>query len=257
MYSTTKSVTSALIGIAINQGIISSITDRVLPYFTNFSPAFCGTLKSNISIEDVLTMRSGLTWNEDRDESLSWMNYDPVHFVLNKPMAAPPGTVWNYSTGSAHILTSLLARKLRTNVASWANENLFTPIAIKRFRWDKNQNYVPQGGKGLFLTSRDMAKFGWLYLNKGCWEGKQVVPTNWVEASTAKHSETPWFGDYGYLWWINKSGGFSTQGAFGQSIFVYPDKELVVVFTANLPVETASIQLENIVKSYVLTAINK
>ncbi|HEX2954125.1 MAG TPA: serine hydrolase [Bacillota bacterium] len=257
MHSTTKSVTSALVGIAIQEGFIKSVKEPVLGYFKGYKPDEPSPMKSRITIEDVLTMRSGLKWNDDRDEWGLWNDSKPAFYVLDQPMVAEPGTLWNYSTGNSHILTSILYRTIGKTPFKYGKEKLFTPLGITNLRWDYAQDGVNHGGTALYLTPRDMAKFGYLYLNQGVWEGKQVVPKDWVENSLKSHTTTPWGANYGYHWWIRGNDCFATAGAFGQDIYVFPKEKTIVVFTANLPIETAQSTLERIAREYVIGAIKK
>lgn len=257
MYSTTKSVTSALIGIAIQEGFIKSVKDPVLSFFKGYKPDEPSPMKSRMTIEDVLTMRSGLKWSDDQDGWGLWNDAKPAFYVLDQSMVAEPGKLWNYSTGNSHILSSILYRATGKAPLKYGKEKIFTPLGITNLRWDFAQDGVNHGGTGLYLTPRDMAKFGYLYLNQGVWEGKQVIAKDWVERSLQHYTSTPWKGDYGYHWWLRGNDCFATSGAFGQEIYVFPKERIMVVFTANLPIETAQSTLERIAREYVMGAIKK
>ncbi|WP_239618092.1 serine hydrolase domain-containing protein [Cohnella mopanensis] len=246
IYSVTKSITSALIGIAIEQGLIKSIDDKVLDYFPEYAEAVAEDGKKEITIENLLTMTSGLDW----PEWTSW-NYrvDPLieskdwpGFVLRRPMEDKPGESFNYNTGGSQLLASILKKTTGQSEYDFAKKVLFEPLGITReMRWYPSTDGTNTGGFGLKMTARDQAKFGLLYLHGGKWEGKQIVPEDWVKTSTKVHSQGNYmFGKYGYHWWVGEYGGeqvFNAMGYGGQYIFVAPALDLVVVFSSNSPMD--------------------
>lgn len=223
----TKSIISALVGIAINEGTIH-LDDPVVPYFTdtvikNMSPA-----KSRITIEDLLTMRSGTQWISDDTPML---NSDEAGvYALNMPMAHEPGTYFQYNSSDPCIINSIIYRTTGKIPEDYAREKLFGPLGINDFHWVTDHSGI-NIAYGLYMRPRDMAKFGYLYLKQGIWNGVQVVPASWVTTSTQDHVGTT---KYGYYWWMEFPGGYNTSGLGSQFIFVFPDKNLVIVFTANL-----------------------
>jgi len=259
VHSTTKSVTSSLIGIAIDEGLLAGVTDKAAPHFPEYQPFIEPSAdKDAITIEDLLTMRSGLQYSEGADdEPVFFATDDPAKVMLSRPVVdTPRGTVWNYSSGGCDILTALLRKVTGKVPAEYAKEKLFGPIGVTNVAWQAAGNGTNFGGWGLSLTPRAMARFGELYRNNGVWQGKQVVPASWATTATTAHCSTPWNGDYGYLFWIPAiTGFFGTRGAYGQNIYVNRALELVVVFTSDLPVSSADMTLDSLVSQYLLPAM--
>jgi len=271
MASTTKSFTGALIGIAISEGLIKGVNARVIDYFKGSKIADPEGNKSNITIEDLLTMRSGLNWSEVSDNNIFFDSYDSAETVLSKPMECYPGNTWNYSSGNAQILIEILRKVTGKTPLEYAVQKLFNPIGITDFKWEADKSGTQYGGFGLFLKPRDLARFGYLYMKKGMWKGKQVVPASWVESSIKSHALAPWpyywlksssdydkiiYEEYGYFFWIPNTGGFATRGYQGQDMYVFPDKDLIVVFTcAAHPWEKIHGLLEGIIRDYILSAV--
>jgi CubicO group peptidase (beta-lactamase class C family) len=163
-------------------------------------------------------------------------------------MAAAPGAAFNYSSGVSHLLSAIIQEATGMRTFSFAREYLFEPLGISRVHWPSDPHGIAFGGGGLWLTPRDMARFGQLYLQGGVWGGKQVVPAEWVEASISRqvnaHGAAPY---YGYQWWVRSSGTYAAHGYRGKRIFVIPDLEMVVVFTADLSGNAPSVILSNFI----------
>ena len=254
IYSCTKSFTSALIGIAIGKGFIKDVQQPVLGFFRNMGFAQVDARKQAMKLEDLLTMSSGLGWVEGdatyRDMYVSSRNW--VRYVLDLPMVAAPGQAFNYSSGNSHVLAAIIQARTGKSTAEFARTSLFDPIGIRNPRWDTDPSGIPIGGWGLKLSARDMAKLGFLYLHRGVWDGKQVVPASWVSVSTTPHIMANGTWSYGYQWWIDESVPmYAAQGRFGQAIFVVPGKDLVVSFTAQIESGDSEASL---VKNYFLPA---
>jgi CubicO group peptidase (beta-lactamase class C family) len=249
IYSCTKSVSSALVGIAIDKGYIQGVDRPLLSFFPDRTIANADPRKQAITLEDILTMSSGLDWPEwstsysDPTNIVRQMllSPDPVQFVLDRPMQTDPGKLFNYNTGGSNLLSAIIEQTTGTSTLEFARANLFEPLGFSEVFWAQTQNGMYRGGEGLMLTPRDMAKFGYLYLNHGIGDGRQIIPAAWVDASTADHISTErqaYAGyQYGYQWWLGwmQSPGFHTASGYGgQYIFVIPEKKLVVVFTGEL-----------------------
>jgi CubicO group peptidase (beta-lactamase class C family) len=238
-----KGITSALVGIAIREGYIDGVDQKVLDFFPTHSAAQSDPLKQSMTVEHLLTMTSGIDWPESSasySSSRNIMNQmmrsqDWVRFVLDRPMAAQPGAVFNYSSGVSHLLSAIIQEATGTRTLSFARTHLFEPLGITRVYWPSDPHGIAFGAGGLWMTARDMAKIGQLYLQGGVWDGKQIVPAEWVEASIAQqvnaHGPAPY---YGYQWWVRSNGTFAAHGYRGQRIFVVPDLEMVVVFTGDI-----------------------
>lgn len=258
LWSTTKTFTSALIGIAISEGKIPGVKAKVMDFFRNDPIANMSDEKNNITVENLLTMQSGINFDDSLDIiPMLRDTYNSSIAVLSKPMMAAPGGTWNYSTGNSQILVEIIRRTTGKTPLEYAKEKIFDKIGIKDFVWYRDRSGTEYGGLGLFLRPRDLARFGYLYLKKGKWNGVSVIPEDWITESTKAHSETPWTdGIYGYHCWLPRIGGFATSGRLGQKIYIFPDNDLIVVFTANIPSENglSTIVEDHIVQSFVLPA---
>ena len=241
LYSVTKSFTSALVGLAIQKGFIDSLNHPVLDFFADRQVANLDARKKAMTLEHLLTMSSGLEWPESGSSYTTTDNpyvrmmrsSDWVQFVLDRPMADQPGATFNYNSGSSHLLSAIVQKTTRQSTLAFAQEYLFKPLGITDLVWGTDASGLAVGGSDLRLTPRDMAKFGYLYLKGGVWEGRQIVPAEWVRASTTPHiRSTDAALDYGYQWWIQPDGSFAAHGLGGQYIFVRPRQDLVVVFTS-------------------------
>jgi CubicO group peptidase (beta-lactamase class C family) len=254
LYSCTKSFVSALVGIAIDKGYIADVSRPVLGFFPGRTFEKMDPRKKAMTLEDLLTMSSGLGWVEG-DATYRQMyetQRDWVKFILGLPMAAVPGKQFNYSSGNTHILSAIIQETTPKNVYDFACEHLFVPLGIGNPRWNRDPTGIPIGGWGLKLTPREMAKLGYLYLHEGAWDGKQVVPAAWVRNSTTPHIAAGSSRQYGYQWWISQRGKwFAAFGRFGQSIFVVPSLDLVVVFTAKIDSNDSEAEL---LEKYIMPA---
>ena len=236
--SATKSFISALVGQALARRQLRTLDQRIhtfFPeYFRNQDPT---SLKWRISIEQLLTMTSGLQWNERA--GLPNVPPDiPESTWVALPMQYRPGTVYNYTSGGTHILSIILKRATGLPARELANRDLFGPIGytVPKELWEADPHGNSWGGFGLQLTADQMARFGYLYLQDGCWETTRVLPAGWVGISTRAHQDTPFGKDtYGYLWWRTALDGhpaYFAGGYGGQYIIVIPDLDAVVVTTA-------------------------
>jgi len=234
--SVTKSVTSTLIGIAIDQGLIpegpmARLVDYLPADLVPSDPA-----KGEIRIWHLLTMTSGFEWNEDTDV-VPWLyGPDPVRGILSRPLAAPPGTTFNYNTAATHLLSVVLSEATGMSALEFADAYLFGPLGISERHWVFTGGY-PNGGHGLMLRTEDMAKLGVLFVNDGLWEDEPIVSSYWVYLATfAWVHGIGTMGpvtdlEYGGLWWIGRARGhrlFFALGWGGQFVFCVPDLRLVV-----------------------------
>lgn len=242
--SASKSFRSALIGMAIDLGYISGVNQRLFSFFPDY--AYLNTpLKSTILLDHILTMSSGFDWNESElpydhpDNKLRRMyeeSTDWVHFVLSQPMADEPGAVFNYNTGASLLLTDILTHSTGIRADRFADTHLYIPMQMQ----EHAGNWPPLSDG---MRSRDMAKLGFLYLNRGVWNGNRIISENWIDESVRRripsNTTSPgWLTGYGYQWWSGDDvvGGrtihmFAAWGNGGQVIAVFPELDLVVVFT--------------------------
>jgi len=261
VHSTTKSITSTLIGTALRDGLITSLDSPAVSHFPEYQPLPKPSVEKNsITLEDLLTMRSGLQYTEGADDQAVFFDTpDPAQLMLSRPVVhRSVGAVWNYSSGDSDIIAALLRKVTGKTPLDYAKEQLFGPLGLVGVPWEAAGNGTNHGGWGLALTSREMARFGELYRNHGLWNGKQIVPAHWTDIATSSHCQTPWDGDYGYHFWIpNLPGFFGTRGAYGQNIYVSRERGLVAVFTADLPIESADQTLDALMRDFVIPAVKQ
>jgi CubicO group peptidase (beta-lactamase class C family) len=238
--SASKSVLSALIGIAIQQGFIESVDQTLADYLDPAIFELDGQW-AEVTIEDLLTMSAGHRWRELNGPS-EYGEFvaapDQVAYILSKPVVDPPGTRFNYSDGSAHLLSVVLTEATGMTAAEFAAEHLFQPLAIGSRTWRADNQGYTYGGFGLHISPYDMLTFGTLYLNEGRVGDQQIVPADWVGASTqarvASDDALPYGPGYGYLWWQGGTGAhdfYFATGYGGQFIVNVPGLRLTVVAT--------------------------
>jgi CubicO group peptidase (beta-lactamase class C family) len=256
LYSCTKSFISTLIGIAIDKGYIDRTDRRVVDFFPEHTFDNLDEQKTTITLDDLLTMRSGLDWQEgDPAYGAMYRSPDWVQFVLDMPMAEPPGSGFNYCSGCSHILSAILQQATGMNPRDFAQQYLFQPLGISNVQWDTDAEGIPIGGWGLQMTPRDMAKLGYLYLQDGKWDEQQIISAGWVENATRGHTETDGDLGYGYQWWTAPSlEGYTALGRYGQTIFVIPGADLVIVTTAQIEDHD---EIFRLIEGYILPAVQQ
>ncbi|HWO42174.1 MAG TPA: serine hydrolase [Candidatus Eisenbacteria bacterium] len=233
--SASKSILSALIGIALDRGYLESVQSNIGSFFPEHLPA-ADAKKKTITIEDLLTMRSRL-------EPTSNVNYGRwvqsshwVRHVLSRPLIDEPGERMIYSTGNSHLLSALLTKAIRMSTFEFARRYLADPLGIPIPPWVRDPQGVYFGGNEIHWTARGMLAFGELYLNRGRARGKQIISEAWIDESLKPRTRSSWSGRaYGYGWWIDSFAGHPTYYAWGhggQFIFVVPALKLVVASTS-------------------------
>jgi CubicO group peptidase (beta-lactamase class C family) len=258
--SATKSFASALVGIALDQGAIESIDEPMQDFFGERDIDNLDVNKQAITLENLLTMTAGLDWSTatlERPNFGEMINSpDWVQYVLDRPMKNDPGTQFVYNSGGSHLLAVLVEEKTGESLLDFAQTNLFSLLGIQPGNWQQDPQGHYFGGRGLDLTPRDMAKFGYLFLNNGEWDGQQIIPADYVATATQKQIPARQIADgYGYQWWIDFRGYYMAAGYGGQYIIVDPAKNLVAVFTAGLNIEQTITQRNNLFDDQVLEAI--
>ncbi|WP_409342424.1 serine hydrolase domain-containing protein [Paenibacillus sp. MBLB4367] len=265
--SVTKSVMSSLMGIAINQGKIGSVDESVSSYLPELT-IDSDTRKQSIMLKSLMTMTSGLTWNNEDERSSKEMIASPnwIQYIEAQALEANPGTKFAYSNGNAHLLSPILQKATGKNAADYAKEVLFQPLGITDVNWTNDPQDIPNGAWGLQMTLRDMAKFGYLFQNNGKWEGSTVVPKEWVEKSTSEFVGEG-FKDgtkrgYGFMWWLRNKGNaapadkkyemYSAVGSGGQRIVVVPEQKLVIAFTAD---NSDSFFADKLIDEYIVPSV--
>ena len=240
LHSCAKSFTSALAGIAIEQGYFTSVDDPLSDYLPQVLD-LADTGKQQITLRHLLTHTSGLEWYEWAGRS-NWQEFRSaenwVDYILNRNLVATPGTVFAYSTGNSHLLAAALESATGMGELEYARENLFDALGMDSVVWGTDPQGIADGGNGISMTVRDAARFGQLYLQNGQWNGEQLISAQWVAESTAAQNNGAGdgTGSYGYQWWIRSFQGYDTYyafGAHGQFIFVVPELDLVTVIASN------------------------
>ncbi|PKL25725.1 MAG: serine hydrolase [Spirochaetae bacterium HGW-Spirochaetae-3] len=272
VYSVTKSVVSALIGIAVDRGLISGVERKVLDFFPEYAVLPGEKTIRSITIQNLLTMTAPYKYDVEPYEAF-FASPNPIKDALDLLGGDKPIGEFNYSAvGGTHLLSGILARATGRSVRDFAVENLFAPlgidvprdlalrtkeehIAVMQARGVRGWAVDPAGlnaaGWGLFLTPDDMARIGQLYLNGGTWDGERIVSSRWVEESTNEHSRCVRWGDmaYGYLWWLPGGDSYAALGDGGNAIYVDRKKDLVVSVAALLaPDAKDSVEL---IKGYI------
>ena len=256
LYSVTKSFVATLIGIALDNGYIAGMDQRIVDFFPERTFANLDQRKAVMTLDDTLTMRTGLAWQEgDPAYRALYMSPDWVKYVLDEPMSAAPGTQFNYCSGCSHLLSAIVQEATDRNPRDFAEQYLFKPLGITNYRWDVDSEGTPIGGWGLQLTPRDMAKLGYLYLRHGQWEDQQIVSAEWVKNATREHTATDGTLGYGYQWWTYPLlAAYTALGRGGQTIFVIPELDLIIVTTAEMGGHDQVFQL---IEQYILPAVHK
>jgi len=236
--SITKSIMSLLIGIAIDKHFISSIEDKISTYLPDYllvSP------KADISIENLLSMRSGLGQIEKNiSTSLKFIkSKDWLKHIFDLPMQFKPDEKFEYNTANAHVLSAVITRSTGMSSSKFAEEYLFAPLGIKEYVWETDPKGNVFGGGNLFLKPNDMARIGYLLLNNGFWDGKEVISSDWIKRSFDRITNWDYGFFYGYLWYIKdfehqmqKIVTYSAAGAGGQQIWIIPEYNMVIVVTS-------------------------
>lgn len=240
IHSCTKSIVSALVGIAINNGNLKGVRQNVFDIFGDPSVENPSNAKSKLRLENLLTMTTGL---ESRDsylyrwEGLSSMRRsdDWVVHALGFPSIASPGRRFDYSNTASFLLSAAIDTSTGMSTADFATRHLFEPLGFDAVVWPENPDGISLGWGELRMHPLDLAKIGMLYLYNGLWDDNQIIPSSWIESSTRSHIQANTLREnYGYQWWIHPSGTFMALGYAGQYLIVSPDLELVVVFTSAL-----------------------
>lgn len=252
--SVAKSFTSALVGIAIDKGLVPGVDEKLCQYFDQWDCDDVDDMRNRIRIKHALTLTTGLKWQEN------WSQIDPatndalkmgssgkfLEYMLNREAMHEPGEVFTYSTGDPMFMSGVISKAAGMSAFEFAKKNLFQPMGISSVRWGGDSQGYTGTFANLDLTVRDYAKFGYLYLNKGKWDGTQIVSEEWVNKSTRTDPSVSVRKTYGYLWHINLSSrrgaeglnipadAFMAAGVMGQNIVIMPSKDLVIVRVATI-----------------------
>ncbi|GAA3981981.1 serine hydrolase [Comamonas faecalis] len=243
-FSVAKSFTSTLVGAALKDGLIKSMDDKVSDYL----PDMKGSAYEEVSVRQLLTMTSGVAWNEDYADPQSdvarFNNHQPepgvdalVSYMRRLPRAAPAGERWNYSTGETNLVGVLLAAAIDKPLAQYLQEKIWQPAGMEQqATWLLSKSGIEISGCCIQATPRDYARLGQFILEGAQVGGQAIVPDGWLHEATHKQADigTPGRG-YGYQWWTYDDGSFTARGIFGQGIFIDPARQLVIVTNADWP----------------------
>lgn len=245
-YSVTKSVISTLTAIAWKEGLLDSTSHRVLDFFDHRKIANLDPRKEAITVQNLLDVTSGLAWTEQVGDSIPPIETDKqmfsspdwVKFILDRPMSNAPGDIFNYDSGNPHLLSAILTILTGMSAVDYAEAKLFGPLGIDDVSWSSDPQGVSSGGFGLWLVPRDMAKIGYLYLRNGKWEGKQLLPTAWIDKvshATIDMHLTPGLRYSNLFWGLPEKHTYMAVGRDGQTIMIFPDLDIVAVTTGRAP----------------------
>jgi len=273
--SISKSVTSALVGLAIDHGFIGSVNDKIYEYLPEYSDILTGE-KSEITIEHLLTMSSGLPWDEFsypighplNDHTPLFNSADPIRWVLERPMEYPPGTKFVYNSGTTNVLAAIVEESSGSTLEEFLDSYLLNPLGIYNpdylFQRFSNGRFFASGG--LYMSARELCKIGLVFLNEGKWKGSQIISSEWVSESHKERitfsNPTSHIDSYGYQWWRNTyevgQKDFYTYFGLGwgeQILFIFPDEDLIIQFYSGYFQNDPAIYPADLVEEYILPTL--
>lgn len=233
--SVSKSILSALVGIALDQGFFATVDDRVADYLPDYFVDAGEPRLLDLRLRHLLTMTHGLAWKENESERDLDRSEDWVADILSLPFVTEPGARFHYSTGVSHLMSAVLTEATGMTTCEFAHRYLFEPLGMEAEFWGVDPRGYFTGGHSVSMTARELARFGQLFLKEGRWQGEQIVPGWWAVASTSPQVDIGNnYAGYGYYWWLNRIAGYdmySALGAAGQILHVIPELDLVMVTT--------------------------
>jgi len=273
LQSATKSIASTVIGIAIGRNEIPGVDVKVLDYFKDRDVENVDERKKSMTLEDLLTMRSGFEWYEnlpleDLNNSVTQLEKcdDWINFTINHAMEFDPGTVFEYCSGASELLAAITKKSTGLHADEYAEKHLFQPLGITRYHWKKTPKGFPDTLGGLYLEARDLAKIGYLFLNDGIWDGARILPESWAQVSVSPHvADVAPDNDkvntaYGYQWWLppyddqSEEYMFAAMGFGGQYMVVAPKYNLIAVFNGWNIFDKPGMPLSEVLSDYILKA---
>jgi len=246
-HSMCKSITGMAIGMLIEEGKLK-LDENIYDIFPDHINAFSKIFRPVITVENLLTMTSGVTFNESGIVS----GNDWLGSFLNASVNGKPGTEFQYNSLNTYVLSAIVTKRTGETLTEYLTPRLFGPLGITKYYWETCPKGITKGGWGLFLCAEDMAKLGQLYLQRGKWNGQQLVSEYWIEISTARHLKTQ-NGTYGYgyqLWMEQRPGSFEYNGMLGQNVIIYPDMDMVLVTNAGNKEMFQDCIMLNIIRKY-------
>ena len=246
-HSMCKSITGMAIGMLIEEEKLK-LDENIYDIFPDHINAFSKIFRPVITVENLLTMTSGITFNESGIVS----GNDWLGSFLNASVNGKPGTEFQYNSLNTYVLSAIVTKRTGETLTEYLTPRLFGPLGITKYYWETCPKGITKGGWGLFLCAEDMAKLGQLYLQRGKWNGQQLVSEYWIEISTARHLKTQ-NGTYGYgyqLWMEQRPGSFEYNGMLGQNVIIYPDMDMVLVTNAGNKEMFQDCIMLNIIRKY-------
>lgn len=243
LQSVTKTITSVIIGVAIARKEFPDLSTTVLSFFDTTQVKHIDDRKRKMTIRHLLTMTAGFNWNEmnysdsENDCGIMEASFDWVQYVIDKPMVAEPGTVFNYNSGATELLAYIFRKAAGKDIEEYAANNLFGPLGIMNYFWKRIPTGLADTEGGLFLNIADLAKIAYLFSREGNWNGKQLVTAEWVKASVSPYIKVGDKVQYGYKWWLhyygndNSTYAWTGSGFGGQFPIIIPEYDIVAVFT--------------------------
>ena len=273
--SVSKSVTSVIFGAAVKAGYIGSLDQKLVELLPEYKDILTGE-KAGITLEHLLTMSSGIEWDESSSSYGDSANHvtgmfnseDPIEFVLSLDMVSDPGEEFLYNSGSTNVLGAVVQKVTGKSLLEYGNEVLFDPLDISGGSWERLPGGYFFASGGLYLRPRELAKIGYLFLNEGYWGSEQIITWDWIEESVKGQISTggktlPMAHEYGYQWWrMNfNSGGqvypcFFAAGWGGQYMFIFPELDMMVVFNGGKFLTSGPISFFSLVENYMLPSLD-
>lgn len=256
IHSASKSLLGSLVGIAIDKGLIRSIDERVHTLLPERK--LSGSAKQRLTLKHLLTMSSGFDWTEDQSESTIQRSFNWVQAILDLPLSAPPGQTFNYCTGNTHLLSAILTRATGMSTADFARQVLLDPLGIEVEHWGHDPQGINSGGYNVYMTPRALAKFALTALNHGVYNGRQLIPAAWLDASWQPQESVDDVYSYGYLWWLLPVDGhrvYKMWGYGGQYALLLPDFNTVVVLTANTAEDFEEMDADDFLDRFIIPAL--
>ncbi len=242
LQSVTKTITSILLGIAIDEGFVTHLDSAIIPFFSDYDLDLSDDRKKSITLRNLLTMQSGILWDEsssyaDNSENnctIMELSDDWIQYVLNRPMDTIPGTRFVYNSGVSVLIGKIMRITTGKKIDKWAEEKLFEPLGITEYYWKKTPKGEVDTEGGLYLKPQDLAKIGYMTQQKGKWENQQIVSEDWINKSIQPAVKLNDRIGYGYQWWIVHDKGeilaYNMQGYGGQIVSIFPIEDVVLVF---------------------------
>lgn len=272
--SVSKTITSVLFGVAVKEGFIDNVNAKIIDIFPEYKDLLTGA-KAEITIKQLLTMSSGLAWDESsasygdpaNDVTALFDSEDPLAYVLSRPLLYTPGTQFLYNSGGTNVLGAVIQKYSGKSLLDFGNEYLFNPLNIQGGEWQRLSAEYYFASGGIFLRPRELAKIGYLFLNNGYWNEKQIITPDWISESVQKHIITQGrtlslANGYGYQWWLkdfqansHTYNSFFAAGWGDQYMFIFPLEDLMIVFNGGNYLSAGSISPFSLVADYILVAL--